>query len=1058
VNVKRLAIILCMALSLCECAGFGQTVGANLRGDVKDRSGSVCVGARVALINEETNEARTVLTGADGTFLVSVLQPGSYRIEAELAGFRRYVGKEMLLQLGQDARVSVVLEAGAQSEQVVVNASPALVRQDSVAVGAVVDTRQITNYPLDGRNFLQLSLLVPGTAPGAPGSPGSVRGEFTVNVNGAREDSNNFVLDGVFNNDPKLNSFAVNPPADAIREFEILTSSYDAGFGRSAGAQVNVALRSGGNAVHGSVYEFLRNDVTDARNFFAPSDGGRPRYQRNQFGFTLGGPVRKDRTFYFVDYEGRRVREAITQVTNVPTLQERTGDFSQSIFSAPVNPFTGTPFEGGKIPGMMIGATGRAIAALYPAPNRTVPGANYISSPVLRDRDDRFDIRMDHALSGSSGLVGRYSFWDRDMYEPLAGSTFARVPGYGNNVARRAQNVMLGENHVLSPDIVSELRVGFSRVAFGVLQEDRGGSLNREVGLPDLSDKPRDAGLSFITISGFSPLGDEYNSPQHGTTNTLQLLEHVSYRRGRHLFKSGVEFRNLQQNAFRDIQSRGFLAFSDYGQVTGNGLADMLLGFVTYSGGARLDNPQYLRTRSWNGFVQDSWMARSNLTVLIGLRYEYNAPPVDRFDRASLFEASTGKLLAAGQAGAPRSAFGPDRNNWAPRIGLAWAPSAGTVVHAGYGVYYDQASLAPGEGLYFNPPYYNLSMYFPLPGMPLLINDPFPAYYPFAVPPSALGFDTRLRTPYMQHWNAKVQRQLGIHRAFEFGYVGSKGTKILSSRDFNQPQASAAPNNLRPMPQYGDILFLESRGNSTFHSVQASLQQRMSGGFAAFVSYTMGKSLDDTSTFFSSAGDPNFPQNSWNLAAEKGRSNFDVRHRVSISYSCELPFGRGRRYLSTGALGTILGGWTTNGIVTLQSGRPFTVALLPEIDNSNTGRANLGFGANDRPDRVADGTLSNPGPDHWFDTRAFSFSRYGTFGNSGRNILDGPGFKDYSMNLFRETLLSEGAKLQFRAEAFNLLNSANFDLPDMYLGSPTFGRVLSAGSPRRLQFGVKLIF
>jgi hypothetical protein len=1058
VNVKRLAVFVLILLPCAESAGFGQSVGATVRGLVKDRSGSVCIGARVTLINEETNETRSAVSSPDGTFLVSVLPPGQYRIETEMAGFRRYIGRHVVLQVGQEVRIGVVLEPGAQAEQVVVNASPALVRQDTAAVGAVVDTRQIANYPLDGRNFLQLSLLVSGTAPAAHGSPGSLRGDFAVNVNGAREDSNNFVLDGVYNNDPKLNSFAINPPADAIREFEILTSSYDAGFGRNAGAQVNVALRSGGNAVHGTVYEFLRNDIVDARNFFAPSDGGQPRYQRNQFGFSIGGPVRRDRTFYFVDYEGRRLREGITQVTNVPTMQERAGDFSESILPAPVNPFTGKPFEGGRIPREMISETGRAIAELYPVPNRSDAGANFISSPILRDRDDRFDVRLDHAISRASGLVARYSFWDGDLYEPFAGSSFARVPGFGNRIPRRAQNVMAGENHVFSPDIVSELRIGFSRVASGAYQEDRGGSLNQKVGLPELSENPRDAGLSFISISGFSPVGDEYNSPQHGTTNTLQVLDHVSYRRGGHLLKSGVEFRNLQQNAYRDVQARGFLAFSDYGQVTGNGLADMLLGFVTYSGGAQLDNPQYLRTRSWNGFVQDSWLARSNLTVLLGLRYEYNSPPVDRFDHASIFDAETGKLLPAGQGGTSRSPYRPDSNNWAPRVGVAWAASGGTVVHAGYGLYFDQSSLAPGEGLYFNPPYYDLRMYFPLSGLPLTINDPFPANYPFVFPPSALGFDSRLRTPYMQHWNAKVQRQLGVHRAFEAAYVGSKGTRILSARDFNQPHATPAVPNVRPMPQYSDILFLESRGNSSFHSFQASLQQRMSGGFAAFASYTLAKSLDDTSTFFSSAGDANFPQDSWNLASEKGRSNFDVRQRLSLSYSCELPFGKGRRFLKDGALAVLLGGWTTNGIVTLQSGGPFTVALMPEIDNSNTGRANLGFGANDRPNRIADGTLPNRGPDQWFDTRAFAFSPFGTFGNSGRNILDGPGYKDYSMNLYREESLSEGVKIQFRAEAFNILNSANFDLPDNYLGSPTFGRVLSAESPRRIQFGVKLIF
>ncbi len=703
-------------------------------------------------------------------------------------------------------------------------------------------------------------------------------------------------------------------------------------------------------------------------------------------------------------------------------------------------------------------AVGRAIAALYPLPNRDMPGENFISSPILRDRDDRFDLRLDHSISRSSALIARYSFWDRDLFEPFSGPAFARVPGFGDRVPRRAQNVMAGENHIFSADLVGELRVGFTRVASGVYQQDQGGSLNREVGLPEFSGNPRDYGLSFISVSGFSPLGDEYNNPQHSVTNTFQALQHISYRRGKHLWKAGVEFRNLQQNAYRDIQARGFLTFSDFGQVTGNGLADLLLGFVTYSGVARLENPQYLRSRSWGVYLQDAWLARPSLTLLFGLRYEYNSPPVDRFDRASFFDAATGSLVQAGARGAPRSAFRPDRNNWAPRVGLAWGPSPSTVVHAGYGIYYDQSSLAPGEGLYFNPPYYDFRLFFPLPTLPLTLQNPFPADYPYALPPSALGFAPQLGTPYMQHWNAKVQRQLGPHRVVEVAYVASKGTRILSARDLNQPQARPATPNLRPQPQFADVMFLESRGNSSYHSLQVSLQQRMSGGFAAQVSYTLGKSLDDTSSFFSSAGDANFPQDSWNLAAEKGRSNFDVRHRLSASYSCELPFGKTRRFARRGLLAALLGGWTTNGILTLQSGRPFTVALLPEIDNSNTGRASLGFGANDRPDRLASGALAHPGPHQWFNTKAFAFPAYGSFGNSGRNILEGPAFADYSMNLLREAWLKEGVRLQFRAEAFNVLNRANFDLPDIYLASSTFGRILSAASPRRLQFGLKLLF
>ena len=447
-----------MLILLPSAVCSAQTLQATLRGLVTDTSGSACPDVRVTSVNEETHESRTTLSGPGGEFTLPVLSPGPYRLEVEKAGFQKYVGRGIRLQVGQDLRMNIALRPGGPAEEIVVTVNQNLVKTDAMDVGTVIENRQIVNLPLDGRNFLQLSLLLPGTAPAAQGSPGSLRGDFSVNASGAREDSNNFLLDGAFNNDPKLNTFAINPPADAIREFELLTSTYDASFGRSGGAQVNVVLKSGSNEFHGTAYEFFRNAALDARNFFAHNEPATPRYQRNQFGFSLGGPVRLDRTFFFADYEGRRVREGITQVTNVPTDLERAGDFSESAFPRPLDPYTGLPFPGGRIPPDRISAIGRAVALLYPSANRTVPGQNYVSSPILRDRDDRYDVRLDHSLANRSSLVGRYSFSDRDLYQPFSGPSFARVPGFGVNVPRRAQNLMIGENHVFSSNLVNQVR------------------------------------------------------------------------------------------------------------------------------------------------------------------------------------------------------------------------------------------------------------------------------------------------------------------------------------------------------------------------------------------------------------------------------------------------------------------------------------------------------------------------------------------------------------------------------------------------------------------------
>jgi hypothetical protein len=468
------------------------------------------------------------------------------------------------------------------------------------------------------------------------------------------------------------------------------------------------------------------------------------------------------------------------------------------------------------------------------------------------------------------------------------------------------------------------------------------------------------------------------------------------------------------------------------------------------SGVAELDNPQYLRMSSYNFYVNDTWRVTPRLTLTLGARYEYNTAPVDKFDRANLVDPTTMRLTPVGSGGFPRSGYGADRNNFGPRAGFSWQPrsSPATLLRGGYGVYFDQSALAPSEGLYFSPPYFRFRLFIALAQFPLLLHDPFPANYPFPIPPSATAFQRDLRTPYMQHWNLNVQQQVGRSRVIEAGYVGSKGTKLYSARDINQPGPSAAPFNPRPVLLFEDVNLMESRASSNYHALQARFQQRLSGGLSALVSYTWAKSIDDASGFFASTGDPNFPQDSRNVRAERARSNFDVRHRLTASYSYDLPFGRGK----------LLGGWQTFGILSLATGRPFTVSLLPELDNSGTGRSTLGFGANDRPHYLRPAGLDSPTVERWFDTTAFAAPQRGSFGNAGRNILNGPGSATLNFSVVKNLPLRESATMQVRFESFNLFNRANFDLPDLFVGSPTFGRIASAQSPRHVQFGLKLLF
>jgi hypothetical protein len=1055
-TLRLLAKALLASSLLVVTPAYAQSLRGSIGGEVTDQAKNPLSGASVILLHEETNKKRTAVTGAQGEFLLILLAPGTYRLEVDSPGYRRHV-QTLVLDVNQEIRVEVPLLPGKITEQVNVIAARPPLRTDSAAIGGVIGNRQVQELPLDGRNFYELSLLLPGVAPAAEGSAGSVRGDFAINVNGAREDANNWLLDGVYNGDPKLNGTAVSPPVDAVNQFEVLSGTYDASFGRNGGAQVSVVLRSGGNQFHGTAYEFFRNAVLDARNYFAPSQEPAPQDQRNQFGGSLGGPVRKNRTFFFTDYEGLLVNTGVTQVTNVPTAEERVGNFSHSSL-VPIDPFTQQPFPNLQIPQSRLDPAGLAIAALYPLPNRSVPGQNIVSSPATRDHTDHFDVRLDHTLAPSSEWTFRYSFVDRRLFEPFTGATFPLVPGYGDNVPSRAQNAMLGETHVFTPVLLNEFRFGFDRVSLGVFQQDFGHNVNGAVGLPELSSNPRDFGLTQISVTGFSPLGDETNNPQQGTTNVYELIDNLSYMHGRHLAKFGLDVRFLQQNAYRDVESRGFIDFLGF---TGNALAELLLGLPTDSGGAVLNNPEHLRTHSYNFFANDTWRVRPDLTLILGLRYEYNSPAVDAHNRANLYDPASQMLVPVGTDAMPRGGYLPDRNNFAPRVGFAWTPGRlpHTVVRAGYGIYYDQSSLAPGEGLYFSPPYFNFNVYYSLPTAPLLLDNPFPSSFPLPTPPSALAFQRNLGTPYIQQWNFNVERALGGSRMVEVGYVASKGTGLIGARDINQPPPTPGLTYVRPVPQFADINLIESNRNSVYHSLQTCFEQRLDFGLSVLASYTWSKSIDNGSSFFASTGDPNYPQNSYNLRAERGLSNFDIRQRLAVSYSYYLPFGSGRALLNDrGLLSRVLSGWQTLGILQFQTGQAFTVALLPDFDNSNTGISSLGFGANDRPNLIGNPRLSDRTPALWFNTGAFVIPPRGNFGNSGRNILEGPGLATVNFSLLKNTVIREHTTLQFRLETFNLFNRANFALPDNFVGSPTFGQILSAGSPRRLQLGLKLLF
>jgi hypothetical protein len=497
------------------------------------------------------------------------------------------------------------------------------------------------------------------------------------------------------------------------------------------------------------------------------------------------------------------------------------------------------------------------------------------------------------------------------------------------------------------------------------------------------------------------------------------------------------------------VESRGFIDFT--GELIGNALEELLLGAPTESGGATENNPEHLRTHSYDFFVNDTWRVRPDLTVTAGLRYEYNSPGVDAQNRANVFDPAQGTLVPVGVGGFPRAGYNADYLNFAPTLGLAWAPGdRKTVIRAGYGIHYDQSALAISEGLYFSAPYYNFNVYYPIEGLyNLSLSNPFPSNFPVPYPASATAFERNLKTPYVQQWNFGIQRQLGKARVAEVAYVGSKGTRLIDSRNINQAAPSTNPEALPPNPNFADVDIIESNANSTYHSLQAKFEQRLSKGLSVLAAYTWAKSIDDASGFFSTTGNPNFPQNSYDLSGEKGRSDFDIKSRFTLSYAYDLPIAKGHRWL---------GGWQTFGVLTFQTGQPFTVMLLADDDNSNTGFSQLGYGANNRPDVVGNPHLANPGAQEWFNPAAFAVSPYGTFGNAGRNILSGPGLATVNVSIVKNTRVTERMNAQFRAEFFNVVNHTNFNLPDNFLGDTTFGQVTSAQDPRRVQLALKFLF
>jgi hypothetical protein len=981
----------------------------------------------IHLMDEHTRETRQVTSDEQGRFTIADIPTGVYRMTIDQSGYGRFIARAELA-MNQEYWLTIPLQRG-DMIQAIDTVAPFLPSDyDTPALHVLITDRDLNEWPTATGSFLELALLAPETARAAQRSPTTRHGRFAMSTSGVRDDLNNFLIDGASNLDPFWNTPVVVPPSDGVRQFQVFTSNYDASFGPGAGAQISAVTKSGANAFVGSLDGFFRGTALGGRNHFAPKEGPAPDYTRRQAGATLGGPLRKNRTFLFADYENIHLREGITRVTNVPTIAERTGDFSQSLFPKPMDDLTGSRFPGDVIPSGRLSTFGRALAALYPLPNRDAPFANYVSSPVMRDDINRTDVRIDQVLGNAARLTARYSMTDRDLFEPFAGADGPLVPGFGQRVPQRGQNAAIAVTHAPSSAFLNDFRITYNRASHKWAAEDA-------------------AGVGTVAVMGYSPVG-RLDDAAEGRTETFQFADTVTSSRGHHKLNVGGEWysaarRTSEQSPLPIVLPLGMEALS------GNALADLLLGATTHPAITPIRHVEQLETNGAALFVQDDWRPAATFSISAGVRYEYATPPADPKNRMVLYDQATGQVVPVGTDGMPRGGYVADANNIAPRVGFAWTVGSErmNVIRAGYGTSYGRPSLA-ASGLLIPSDPRALS-----PAEMVRLGLVF-------IPPPAIGYQRDLQMPRYDVWNLNLQHQLGQSRAFEFGYVASRGRNLLAGRDINQPAASATRPNPRPNPSFADITMLESRATSRYNGFHIRFQQRPATGTATFAEYTVAKAIDDASGWLPTAGDPNFPQNSLDPRAERARAGFDVRHRFSGAVTRPLPFNKGQFLGNLGFLSRALADSDLEAVATFESGRPFTVAMLPGIDNSNTGLSLFGFGANDRPNINGSAMLAQGTEAAWFNTSVFSRPPFGSFGNSGRNSQAGPGYKSISAAFVKHFRLGsrDKATIDLRLEAFNLLNTVNYDLPDAFFGSPTFGQILSAGSPRRVQFGARAKF
>ncbi len=1062
--------VLLLAVALSTLPAAAQIDTGSIVGTVTDPSGAVVPKVLVMATNEGTNIATSTQTNQQGQYVISDLKIGTYRIAAELAGFRKTVRTGIELHVQERLAVDLTLQVGEVTQQVEVTTAAPLLDTQSADMGAVVEQRKVSDLPLNGRRYADLALLAPGVLrrplpPGTSGNPGEAR----MNVNGNYSLENYFALDGADNNvgaegvmggTPQI----ISPAPDAIQEFKVQTRTFSAEFGSSEGAVINATLKSGTNRLHGNVYHFLRNSALDANDFFANRSGiKKGNFVQNQGGFTIGGPVYlgklydgRDKTFFFGDFSFLRIREAKTVHGLVPTPAMKQGEFTglKSLQDpGPVIPSEAGCIVNNVIQPRCIDPVGKAYANLFPDPTSPGPftGAdNYFANVSVPNNNNLFDVKIDQKAGSRDSFFGRYSFYSpKALVEvgPFTAANSLSTGGFTANQIARSQQAVTSWTHIFANAVVNEARFAFSRQHAAEVPISPPGSAAASIGLKNVPNTPLSSGIPALDSDNFPKLGTAQWRPQFQIAQVWQALDNLSWVKGAHSFKYGFEWKRYTQNTLDIKAPQGAMAVSGsfyVGATPFSDIANLLLGNVTsFSLSSPFVFHDYLNGTSF--YAQDTWRITPRFTLNYGMRYEYYTPWIERDNHTSNFDpANGGRVIVANSGGVfERALVHPDRNNFAPRFGFAYNPVKRMTVRGGLGIFYQAFDRVGSENVVqLNPPQFldlqtgaaqdQSPVFFLRDGYPTLatpsITDP-----KFLTQIQFRAVDQNARTPYVEQWSLGTEFELGQSTVFEISGVGNYAHKIRKLRNLNQGiltrlgDRNSAVFPFQPTFGNGFIEYTGTNGDTNFHALEARLERRYSNGLTLLASYTFSKVLGDVLDNLSSGGSGNvqvFPQNAYNNRLDYGPVAFDQRHRFVLSYLYELPFGKGKRWLNSGnPIAYALGNWQVNGITTFNTG-----SALTGRGRNRSGTAPNG-GVTSRANCLAP-VQTGGSIDHWFSTESFGEAPPGTFGTCGPGTFYGPGLNNWDLSLFKKFPVTENRYFEFRSEFFNAWNHPQFEPPD----------------------------